>query len=103
MISREEVYAAIDSEREYQMAMAAKAHGDPSNDGKKQLETFVLYMDAYMTQLKYQLSFTWGPDAYKESLDTLRKITAIGVSAMEVLGAPKRVTATKHAKGTDLT
>ena len=32
MATRQEVYAAIDSEREYQMAMAERAHGDPSND-----------------------------------------------------------------------
>jgi hypothetical protein len=102
-VTREEVYQAIDSEREYQIAMAEKAHGDPSNDGKKKLEEFVLYMDAYMTTLKHQLSTVWGVDAYVEPLNTLRKVVTIGVSAMEVHGAPKRVTPTKHAKGTDLT
>lgn len=102
-VTREEVYNAIDSERDYQMAMAAKAHGDPSNDGKKQLETFVLYMDDYMTELKSQLSRTWGPEAYDKSLATMRKIVAIGVGAMEVHGAPKRTAPTKHNEGTDLT
>jgi hypothetical protein len=103
MTTREEVYIAIDSERNYQMAMAEKAHGDPSNDGKKQLETFVLYMDDYMTELKHQLSRVWGPDAYQGPLNTMRKIVAIGVGAMEVHGAPKRITPTKHTDGTDLT
>ena len=103
MSTRQEVYAAIDSERDYQNAMAKAAHGDPSNDGKKQLETFVLYMDDYMTELKNQLSRHWGPGAYDKPLNTMRKILAIGVSAMEVHGAPKRTAPTKHAEGVDLT
>jgi len=101
--TRDEVYAAINSERDYQQAMAAKAHGDPSNDGKKHLEEFVLYMDDYMAELKHQLSRTWGPDAYDQPLNTLRKVVAIGVGAMEVWGAPQRTTPTKHEAGTDLT
>lgn len=103
MTPRSEVYAAIDSERAYQMAMAEKAHGDPSNDGTKQLETFVVYMDDYMTELKHQLSRVWGPTAYQDALATMRKIVTIGVAAMETHGAPLRVAPTKHAKGTDLT
>jgi hypothetical protein len=103
MSTREEVYQAIDGERDYQLAMAAKAHGDPSNDSKKQLETFVLYMDAYMTTLKHDLSTVWGPDAYVGPLNTLRKVVAIGVAAMEVHGAPKRTAPTKHKEGVDLT
>jgi hypothetical protein len=103
MTTRQEVYAAIDSERDYQQRMAGKAHGDPTNDYKKTLETFVLYMDDYMRELKEQLSRTWGPDAYEKPLDTLRKVVAIGVSAMETWGAPQRVSATPHSVGTDLT
>ena len=101
--AQKEVFEAILSERQYQQAMAEAAHGDPSNDGKKKLEEFVLYMDDYMREIKTQLSRTWGPDAYKDALHTMRKIVTIGVSAMEVHGAPKRVVATKHDKGVDLT
>ena len=101
--TREEVYQAIDSERDYQQAMAEKAHGDPSNDGKKHLEEFVLYMDAYMATLKHDLSTVWGPDAYVGPLHTIRKVVALGVAAMEIHGALKRVAPTKHDKGTDLT
>jgi hypothetical protein len=102
-ITREEVYAAIDGERDYQLAMAMAAHGDPSNDSKKQLETFVLYMDDYMRELKTQLSRVWGPDAYVGPLNTLRKVLAIGVAASELYGLPKRTAPTKHAQGVDLT
>jgi len=100
--TRAEVYAAIDSERTYQMDMANAAYGDPSNDGKKHLEEFVLYMDDYMRELKTQLSRTWGPKAYENGLHTLRKVLAIGVSAMEIWGAPKRVVPTKHDVGTHI-
>ena len=101
--TRETVYCAIDSERDYQIAMAEKAHGDPSNDGKKHLEEFVLYMDAYMATLKHELSTVWGPDAYVGPLNTLRKVVALGIAAMEVWGAPARTAPTKHPKGADLT
>jgi hypothetical protein len=102
-ITRQEVYAALDTELDYQLAMSVKAHGDPAEEGRKKLEQFVLYMDDYLRELKTQLSRTWGPDAYKLSLDTLRKVTAIGVAAMAVHGAPHRTSPTKHAAGTDLT
>lgn len=101
-VTRENVYRAIDSERDYQIAMAKNAHGDPSNDGKKHLEEFVLYMEDYLQEARKQLSRTWGPDAYKDALNTIRKVVAIGVSAMEVHGAPLRMSPTKHDRGIDL-
>ena len=100
---RDAVYAAIDTERDYQVAMAAKAHGDPSNDYGKPLEAFGLYIGDYTRELQTQLSRTWGPDAYKTPLDTIRKIAALCVAAMEVHGAQPRTTPTRHATGTDLT
>lgn len=103
MTTRSEVYAAIDSERDYQQAVAAKAHGDPSNDYSKSLENFALYIDDYVRELKTQLSRTWGPDAYDGALATTRKIAALAVAAMEVHGAPPRTSPTKHATGVDLT
>lgn len=101
--SREEVYQAIDSERNYQEAMAEKAHGDPSNDGTKHLEEFVLYMEDYLHEARTQLSRTWGPTAYDDATATIRKVVAIGVSALEVWGVQKRGAPTKHARGTDIT
>jgi hypothetical protein len=101
--TRQEVYAVIDTERSYQELMAIKAHGDPSNDYNKSLENFALYIASYSAELTNQLSRTWGPDAYKAALDTVRKIAALGVAAMEVHGAQPRVAPTKHTAGTDLT
>lgn len=101
--TRAEVYTAIDGERLYQQAMASNAHGDPTNDRTKSLEEFALYIDDYVTELTNQLSRTWGPDAYVKPLNTLRKIAALAVAAMEVWGAPQRTTPTAHKDGADLT
>jgi len=103
MSTRAEVYAAVDSERAYQQDMAAAAHGDPSNDYNKALECFATYIASYSDELTDQLSRTWGPDAYRKPLDTVRKIAALAVAAMEVHGAPLRAAATKHKDGVDLT
>lgn len=103
MSCRKDVFAVIDGEREYQQAMAAKAHGDPTNERTKSLEEFALYIDDYVHELKTQLSRTWGPGAYEQPLHTLRKIAALSVAAMEVWGALPRTAPTKHAEGVDLT
>src|SRR6266850_966564 len=101
--TRKEVYAALDTELDYQLAMSVNAHGDPAEEGKKKLEQFAYYMEDYMRELKTQLSRTWGPDAYENALHTMRKITAMGVASMVLHGAPKRVSPTKHDNGVDLT
>lgn len=103
MSTRQEVYVVINTERDYQTDMAANVHGDPSNDFTKSLESFALYIESYTRELTDQLSRTWGPDAYRKPLDTVRKIAALAVAAMEVHGAQPRVTATKHKDGVDLT
>lgn len=101
--TRETVYRAIDTELDYVDRMADKAHGDPSNDKRKSLEDFAIYIDDYVRELKTQLARTWGPDAYEQPLHTLRKIAGLAVRAMEVRGVRERTTPTKHAAGTDLT
>lgn len=101
--TREAVFHAINGERAYQEAMAAAAHGDPTNDRTKSLEEFVLYIEDYVHEARTHLSRTWGPDAYDKPLNTLRKVAALAVAAMETWGAPQRTAPTKHAEGVDLT
>lgn len=88
-VIRESVYAALDSEREYQDAKGVANGGEPH---RHELESFVLYMDDYMTELKHQLSRQWTDTGrvHPSCLDTLRKVTALGVAAMEQHGAPYR-------------
>lgn len=89
MASREEVYAALDSERAYQDTKGVENGGAPH---RHELESYVLYMDDYLRMLKTQLSRIWVSDGKPplEALNTLRKVTALGVAAMEEHGAPRR-------------
>lgn len=103
MPTRKEVFEALDTELDYQLAMSANAHGDPAEEGKKKLEQFVLYMEDYMLEARSLLSRHWGPGAYDAALPTIRKVTALGVAAMIVHGAPPRTAPTPHARGRDLT
>lgn len=91
MTPRAAVFSAIDSEREFQNALAAAAHGDPTNDQKKGLEHFALYLEHYVAQLRTQLTTVWGPTAYEQPLHTLRKIAALAVAAQEVHGVRLRI------------
>ncbi len=88
-VTRDAVYAALDSEREYQDRKGVANGGEPH---RHELESFVLYMDDYMTELKHQLSRLWTDTgrAHPSCLDILRKVTALGVAAMEQHGAPHR-------------
>ena len=88
-VARDEVYFALNGERAYQKAKGTETDG---HEHQHELEAFVLYMDDYMTELKHQLSRIWTKDGAPpiEALNTLRKVTALGVAAMEQHGAPPR-------------
>jgi len=90
--TRDEVYAAIDSERDYQNSRG-NAAGTPDGEVRPHsTEEFVLYMEDYMHELRNQLSRIWTKDrsAPPVALDTLRKVVAMGVAAMEQHGAQQR-------------
>lgn len=88
-MTRENVYIAINTERDYQDSKGVANGGEPH---RHELESYVLYMDDYMTQLKTQLSRIWCANGKPPAvaLDTLRKITALGVAAMEQHGVSRR-------------
>jgi hypothetical protein len=95
MTSREEVYEAINSERNYQDKrwgpyLSARRdplpeHGMPG--GWRSLDEFVLYMQGYMNELVFAASHYADKD---QALDIVRKVTALGVRCMEQHGAPRR-------------
>jgi len=88
MATRDDVYAALNSERAYQDSKGTDVGGTPHLHS---LEEFVLYMEDYLHECRHQLSRTWTPDGVvPPALDTMRKITAMGVAAMEQHGAPRR-------------
>lgn len=90
MTSREEVYAALDSERAYQLFRAFQI-GD-TKEHFHSLEEWTVYIQNYIDELTTSLSRVWRLNsvATTNELDILRKITAMGVAAMEQHGAPRR-------------
>ncbi len=82
--TRAEVYAALDSERDYQQ-IRWDGHFHPP-------ESYCLFMEDYLQQARHQASRTdfSDPMALREYLDTIRKVTALGVACMEAFGALKR-------------
>ena len=77
-MKREEVYKLIDGEREYQ-----DKRWDPQEHGNHTPEEWVLYMEDYLLEAKHLLSrddlFICRPKA----MEIIRKVTAMGVCAME--------------------
>lgn len=86
MTNRNDVYAALDSERDYQEMRKQRDDGQPFHS----VEEFLLYMEDYLHEARSVASRTWGPDAKPKTLEVLRKVVALGVACMEIHGAPQR-------------
>ena len=95
MTTRQEVYNAIDSEREYQEAMwgdslSNERAPDPAKEesgGDHTLDEFTLYISGYTNELVQMASHFVGAE---EQLAIIRKIAGLSVACMEQHGAPKR-------------
>lgn len=86
--SREDVYEAVDSERDYQ----AIRWGD---DQETEVNSFILYMEHHLQRAREIASTVKNGGNYpgatgESSLDAIRKVTALGVACMERNGAPRR-------------
>jgi hypothetical protein len=85
--TRTDVYDALDTERDYQQ----KKFG---GDAPRSVGDFLVYMQDYLTEAVRQA--TRDPSSQESNtvsyatLETVRKITAIGVACMEQHGAPQR-------------
>lgn len=88
MTEREHVYAAIDSERNYQEALRQASTAFP---GGHEIPAYLLFMDDYMRVAKHVNSTDWSPECAVRTLDIIRKVVALGVACMEEHGAPFRV------------
>jgi hypothetical protein len=89
MLNREEVYKALDSERDYQdLRWNEKT---TSTKGKHSVAEFVLFMEDYLAEARKFLSRNPEPEASELALANVRKIAAMGVACMEQNGAPMRV------------
>ena len=88
---RDEVYAAFDSEREYQdIRWGDTLSGGRPGNGERTVDEFALYISGYTNDLVEHASH-FGPSIDK--LDIIRKIGALCVACMEQHGAPKRAPA----------
>ncbi len=83
--SREEVYAAIDSEREYQ-----KKWDTAESSGKHEAAAWILFMEQYLQEAREIESKAAAEDVRGKVLSKIRCVAALGVACMEQHGAPKR-------------
>lgn len=86
--TRKQVYAAIDTERDYQDSKW-NAATTPSA-GQHEVGAFILFMEEYLSYARKEISTKADPEAAQEALKAIRKVIALGVSCMEQHGAPPR-------------
>lgn len=86
--TRQEVYSAIDTERDYQDSLWNE--GTTTSGGRHTVPEFLLYMEHYLTEARRVSSTHPDPEAVFLALELVRKVTALGVSCMEQNGAPRR-------------
>jgi hypothetical protein len=84
--TRDEVYAAIDGERDYQDSKSPTSE----TGGVHTVAEWLLYMQDYLNEAQHIASRTWGPEATHQCLDIMRKITAMGVACQEQNGIVER-------------
>lgn len=82
LATRNEVYYAIDSERDYQELRRERDGGQPSHTPTE----FLVYMRSYLNEALEKASRVWGEDADPAILDTMRKVVGLGVACMEENG-----------------
>jgi hypothetical protein len=87
MFNRNTVYAAIDSEREYQDRVWSE--NAPTDPRPLSIGKDILLIEEYVTKARLAWSKEMRPEL--GALEQIRKIAGIAVRCMENHGAPKRV------------
>ena len=88
MTPRNEVYAALDGERAYQQSLWNAE--TTISEGKHTFEEWFSYMRDYIAEAEHILAREAKQTAQPKAAHIMRKVTAMGVAAMEQLGAPRR-------------
>lgn len=86
--TRAEVYAALDSEREYQDTVGAAAIGDVTEADSLSVGDSILMMEEYLLRARKEWTDSASPEL--EALRIIRKVAGIAVRCMEVHGALPR-------------
>lgn len=86
MTSREDVYKAIDTERDYQNQIWSESGAN--DDGKLTIGEQILLIEEYASKARA----SWSQEKHPEigALNIIRKIAGIAVHCMEDHGAPLR-------------
>jgi len=80
-MKREDVYKLIDGERDYQeIRWSLSTQKGPHIHTP---EEWIIYMEDYINEAKHLLSRNAIPDCYPQAMEILRKVTAMGICAME--------------------
>lgn len=91
MTSRSDVYAALDGERAYQDKRWCESQQRPNEPAHQHTpEEWLTYIEDYVNEAKHILSREDAPGCFVKAMNIMRKITAMGVAAMEQNGAPQR-------------
>jgi hypothetical protein len=88
MTTREEVYKALDSERDYQDEKWNVVTS--TSGGNHSIEDYMVYMEDYIAEIKHLLSRKSTQESYPIAIEIVRKVTAMGVHCMQQYGAPLR-------------
>ena len=85
-MERKEVYKLIDGERDYQDTVRKENENETRNDDEKSIAEFILYMENKLEEAKVNIYYLNNTLA----MASIRKITGLGVAAMEVFDTPER-------------
>lgn len=87
-MERQEVYKRIDTERDYQdIRWTPRREKNGTPDEEKPVAEWINYMECHLAKAKEAVYFLKDEEALAE----VRKVTALGVRAMELHGCPERV------------
>ena len=87
-MEREEVYRLIDGERDYQdNTWVARRTADGTPDEEKPVAEWINYIEYHLSKAKERVYHLDTQAALAE----IRKVTALGVRAIEIHGAPQRI------------
>lgn len=91
-LNRQDVYKAIDSERDYQdsrwgSTLSGNRPAEEDEGGNRTLDEYVLYIQGYANDLA---QFASRSSNWEEKLHRVRKVAGLCVAAMEQHGAPHR-------------
>ena len=88
-MNREDVYKLIDGERDYQ---DSKWNPETTLSGGKHQspEEWITYMEDYLAEAKHFLARESHTVSYSKAMDNIRKVTALGVAAMEQIETKPR-------------